>query len=232
MRECDLYESVRELFAGEGYKVNAEVCDCDVTAIKDDELVIIELKLALSVKLFAQALERQKTGAKVYVAVPKPKGFSPRKFRDVLYVIKKLELGLIFVTLRDDFSFAEKVIEPQPFKPVGKRYYERKKIIKEINGRKLDTNTGGVTRKKIATAFTEKCIFIACVLERFGALSPKQISEYIGGEPVGGLLYRNNYGWFDRPQKGVYDINDKCRAEISDYPELLSYYTKKVSDLD
>ena len=46
MTEKELFPPVRDLFVKRGYKVNAEVRDCDVTATKDDEFIIIELKKA------------------------------------------------------------------------------------------------------------------------------------------------------------------------------------------
>ena len=76
MTEKELFPPVRDLFVKRGYKVNAEVRDCDVTATKDDEFIIIELKKNLSVTLLAQGLKRLKTGADVYIAVPKPKKYS------------------------------------------------------------------------------------------------------------------------------------------------------------
>lgn len=230
MRESDLYLPVKALFSAMGYKVNAEVSDCDVTALKGDELVIIELKRTLSMTLLAQALDRQKTGAAVYIAVPKPKKYSPKTFRDTLYVIRKLELGLIFVVFKDeDCAFAEIIREPQPFIPVKENKRARDKIIKEINGREADINIGGVTHRKIATAFTEKCIHAACVIERLGQASPKQIKEYIGSD-CGGLLRGNYYGWFTKLEKGIYTITEKCASELSDYPELAGHYRKKVAE--
>ena len=229
MNEFELFMPIQKLFTENGYKVNAEVRDCDITAVRNDELVIIEMKKNLSVILLSQGLERQKTGADVYIAIPKPKKYSPKKFRDTLYVLKKLELGLIFVNLKGEHSFAEIVLTPQEFKPVGKRYSERKKIIKEINGRSIDNNIGGVTGKKIATAFTEKCIHIACVLEKYGPLSPAGVRRFGTDEQTSGILYRNTYGWFDRPEKGIYDVNDKFKAEIRSYPQLYEYYSCAVS---
>ncbi len=227
--ESELFEPVRALFCDAGYKVNAEVKDCDVTAVKDDEFIIIELKKNLSVTLLAQGLRRQKTGAKVYVAVPKPKNYSPKKYRDTFYVLKKLELGLIFVTLRGDYSFAEIIIEPQEFfPPVSKNYKKRKAILEEINGRTIDTNTGGVTKRKIATAYTEKCINIACILDTYGELSPKQVRDYGGAENCGSIMRINAYGWFEKVQKGVYRITLKGRKGLLEYPELEKYYTEKL----
>ena len=228
MKEYELFAPVRDMFESMGYRVNAEVKDCDVTAVKGDELIITELKRSLSVNLLAQALDRQKTGANVYIAVPKPKRYSPKTFRDTLYVIKKLELGLIFVNLRDEFSYAEIILEPQEFKPVSTNYKKKKAIIREIDGRTIDTNTGGVHCHKIATAFTEKCINIACILKECGPSSPKELRALGADENCAAILRRNSYGWFDRLEKGIYALSEKGTSVNGDYPELCGYYTKRV----
>ena len=44
MTEKELFPPVRDLFVKRGYKVNAEVRDCDVTATKDDEFIINRVK--------------------------------------------------------------------------------------------------------------------------------------------------------------------------------------------
>lgn len=228
--ESELFKPVKKLFESMGYSVNAEVKGCDVTAVNDDELIVVELKKNLSVTLLAQGLARQKTGAITYIAVPKPKNYSKKNFCDTLYVIKKLELGLIFVTLKEDFSYAEIIQEPEKFKPVRINYRKRRSIIKEIDGRTIDTNTGGVQGKKIATAYTEKCIKIACILDMYGELTPKQIRAYGGDEKSTSILYFNSYGWFEHTRKGYYDISEKGRKEILEYPELERYYTQMLID--
>ena len=43
-RETDLYEPVRRFLEEEGYTVQAEVKGCDVAAVKNGHLVIVELK--------------------------------------------------------------------------------------------------------------------------------------------------------------------------------------------
>ncbi len=226
MTEKELYPPVRDLFEKRGYKVNAEVKDCDMTAVKDDEFIIVELKKNLSVNLLAQGIKRQRTGADVYVAVPKPKQYSFKKFRDTFSVIKKLELGLIFVSLRGNHSFAEIVIEPKPYTSTYKNTKKKKQIMDEINGRTIDTNTGGVTGTKIVTAYTEKCIHIACILDMYGDLSPKQIREKGGADNTLGILTYNVYGWFQKISRGVYGITDEGRRGLLEYPELEKYYTE------
>lgn len=227
--ESELFPPVRDLFKDAGYTVNAEVKDCDVTAVKEEELIIIELKKNLSVTLLSQGLRRQRTGAKVYVAVPKPKNYNYKKYRDIFNVIKKLELGLIFVNLRGNHSFAEIVFDPtEYFPPVTKNQKKRKAILTEIEGRTIDMNIGGVTGRKIATAYTEKCINIACILDTYGELSPKQIKEYGGDENCGNILRMNVFGWFEKVSKGVYKITLEGRKGLLEYPELEKYYTEKL----
>ena len=41
MTEKELLPPVRDLFVKRGYKVNEELRDCDVTATKNDEFIII-----------------------------------------------------------------------------------------------------------------------------------------------------------------------------------------------
>ncbi len=226
--ESELFAPVKTLFENMGYQVNAEVKDCDVTAVKDNELIITELKKNLSVTLLAQGLKRQKTGAVTYIAVPKPKRYSPKTFRDTLYVIKKLELGLIFVNLLGSHSYAEIIYEPKPFKPVKENKAQFRKIINEIDGRSIDTNTGGVTGRKIATAYTEKCIHIACILDMYGALSPKEIRAYGADKNCTSIMRFNVYGWFEHVSRGVYGITVAGRKALLEYPELERYYTEML----
>lgn len=229
MTEQELYPPIRDLFTNLGYKVNAEVKDCDMTAVKDDEFVIIELKRNMTVTLLAQGLRRQRTGADVFVAVPKPKNYSFNKFRQVFSVLKKLELGLIFVSLRGEHSFAEIVFQPKPYTSQYKNNKKRKEILKEIEGRTIDTNTGGVTGKKIVTAYTEKCIHIACILDMYGELSPKAVKDKGGDESAQSILSRNVFGWFEKVDKGIYRITDNGRRSLLEYPELEKYYTEMLT---
>lgn len=232
MKEWELFEPVRKLFEAAGYDVNAEVRDCDVTAVKDGELVIAELKKNLSVALLAQGVKRQRCGADVYIAVPKPGRYSPKKMRDTFAVIKKLELGLIFVNLLGDNSYAEIVFEPREYRRPKNDAKKRRAIFEEIGGRTDDVNIGGVTGRKIATAYTEKCIHIACILDKYGPLSPKQVREAGGDEKCRNILYFNVYGWFERVGRGVYGITLEGRRGLMEYPELERYYTELVEAHD
>ena len=68
MQETELYDSVKLFLENLGYQVQAEVNNCDVIGKKGEELVIIELKRNLSVRLLCQAVQRQKLAEDVYIA--------------------------------------------------------------------------------------------------------------------------------------------------------------------
>lgn len=232
MTEKDLYPPVRNLFEKRGYTVNAEVKDCDMTAVKDDEFIIVELKRNLTVTLLGQGLKRQRTGADVFIAVPKPKQYSLKKFRSVFSVIKKLELGLIFVSLRGEHSFAEIVFEPKPFTFMRKDTQKRREIMDEINGRTIETNTGGVTGTKIITAYTEKCIHIACMLDMYGEMSAAEVRKKGGADNAYNILKMNVYGWFEKTGRGIFKITEKGRLDLMEYPELERYYTELLQQAE
>lgn len=232
MTEKDLYPPVRNLFEKRGYTVNAEVKDCDMTAVKDDEFIIVELKRNLTVTLLGQGLKRQRTGADVFIAVPKPKQYSLKKFRSVFSVIKKLELGLIFVSLRGEHSFAEIVFEPKPFTFMRKDTQKRREIMEEISGRTIETNTGGVTGTKIITAYTEKCIHIACMLDMYGEMSAAEVRKKGGADNAYNILKMNVYGWFEKTGRGIFKITEKGRLDLMEYPELEKYYTELLQQAE
>ena len=66
MQETELFEPIKAYFESHGYSINAEVKDCDITAIRDDELIVVELKTSANMSLLIQATERQKITDNVY----------------------------------------------------------------------------------------------------------------------------------------------------------------------
>ena len=98
LRERDLYGPVRDYLEGLGYEVKGEVKDCDVTALRDGELLVVELKTGFTLELIYQAVDRQRVADGVYVAVPLPRrGYMAPRIWDMQSLCRRLELGLIFV---------------------------------------------------------------------------------------------------------------------------------------
>ena len=93
-RETDLYPPVRDFLVEQGFTVRGEVRGCDVTAVKGEHVVVVELKLGLTLGLLLQGIRRQKVADLVYVAVPRPATkVSDARLREFLPLLRQLELG-------------------------------------------------------------------------------------------------------------------------------------------
>ncbi|WP_241964579.1 DUF2161 domain-containing phosphodiesterase [Paraliobacillus zengyii] len=229
--ESDLYKPIQSHFVREGYQVYGEVKDCDIAVIKDDELIIIELKLNLTVELLIQAAKRQRLSEFVYIAIPKPKyNRRSKRWTDICHLVRRLDLGLILVTFSGNTKKTEIIFHPTPFnrkKLIGKNKRKRQEVLKEINGRSADFNIGGSNRTQIMTAYRENCIQIACYLEYAGSLSPKALIEMGAGKKTPSILTKNYYGWFERVKRGIYALSEKGHKEMKQYPEVCKFYKKE-----
>lgn len=227
-KETDLYAPVRAFLEAEGYQVQAEVKDCDIAAVKDGRLVVVELKTAFNLKLVYQAIERQSLTEDVFVAIPRPKkGAREKAWKDMLRLLKRLELGLLTVALDSPLQTVDVVLEPAD-SMIRKNKKKKEKLTAELEGRQVDANVGGMTRRKIITAYREKAIHLACLIEREGQISTAALRER-KQEDLMGLLSRNYDRWFERVSKGVYTLSEtgKAALEAADYAEVVAFYRKK-----
>lgn len=236
MKETELYLPIKEYFEELGYLVNGEVLNCDIAMTKEDKLVVIELKTSMSVKLLAQASNRQKAADYVYVAIPRPASFSLRgKWKDTLSLLKRLNIGLIFLDFRMKKSRVEIICSPDyEAKSYGvrKKAKARERIIKEAEGRSFDKNLGGSTRSKIMTSYREKALYVAYCLERFGDLSCAQLKRLGTDEKkTYSILYENHYGWFNRIEKGIYGLHDLGKSELNQAEDYIEMFEKKLNHL-
>lgn len=230
--EVDLYEPVKTHFTELGYAVYGEVKDCDVVALKEQELIVIELKLTINVTLLIQAAKRQRITDQVFIAIPKPNySLRSQKWRDLCYLVRRLEMGLILVSFQEDVGNAKVVFEPSAFnrkKSMQQSKKRRDTVMKEIQGRSGDFNVGGSSQTKILSAYKENCIHIACCLNRYGPLSPKALREKGTGEKTSAILSKNYYGWFERVQRGIYVVSDTGKNELKLHERLVDYYDNLI----
>ena len=224
-KETDLYEPIRAFLEEEGYQVQAEVKGCDIAAVKNGQLVIVELKKSFSLKLVYQGLERQSLTEQVFVAIPRPKkGAREKSWKDMVKLLKRLELGLLTVALDSPLQTVDVVLEPSD-SLAWKNRKKREKVQAELEKRQVDANVGGMTRRKIMTAFREKSIRVACLLEKEGQLSLAEFRER-GLEDCVGLLSKNYDKWFKRVEKGVYALSEKGKEalENEDFAKVVAFY--------
>ena len=233
LRESDLYKPIYDYFKDRGYTVRSEVKDCDITAVKDEELVVVELKLNFNAALLLQAVQRQRVTDYVYVALPHPKrDIYSRNWKNVCHLLRRLELGLILVRFSEETPEMEIIFEPVPFDRTRSRQRGKKlkdSILKEIDGRYEDFNTGGTCRKKLVTAYRECSIQIACCIEMYGSLSPAAMKKLGTCDKTPSILTKNYYNWFERLKRGIYGLSELGRKELQDYPGLVQLYSEKFS---
>jgi len=228
-KETDLYEPIKTLLSDQGFTVRGEVKGCDIAAVKDDILWVIEMKLSANLTLVFQAMERKTATDWVFVAIPRPKTARAGNFLALKRLLKKLEIGLITVALDSPALFAEIILFP-----TGNATKTTKKstnVRREIAGRKADT-TGG-SKNKVNTAYRERCIRIACLLEAHGPQSASTLTKNHGTESdTHSILHRNIYGWYDKIARGQYALNNSGieYLQANETEKLIIYYRMRASN--
>ena len=217
MRETDLFKPISDYLKHHGFKVSAEVKDCDIVASRDNDVIIVELKTSANMQLLIQATRRQQITDSVYVAIPDPG--NNRRFKSVQQVLKQLELGLLIVTETAIGQNVIKLFDPRPHQR-RKQHKRRLALIKEITDRSANYNVGGSTRTKLMTAYREQAIYIATCLHQLGPSSPKSLIALGSSLKTQNILSKNHYSWFQRIDRGVYELTQQGSADLKGYPEL------------
>ncbi len=231
-RETELYAPIRDYLLDQGYTVRSEVRGCDITASRNDELIVIELKRAFSTALLIQATQRQRVTDSVYVALPEPCGWKrSAHWRHVQHLLRRLELGLIWVAFDKGEPRVEVVFHPLPFerKQQGRG---RRAILREMAGRSGEYNRGGSHRQQIITAYRENALLIACCVEQHGPLSPRELRALGTGAKTQSILTHNYYGWFERVARGVYALKAAGREALAAHAGLAAQLRARLGEAE
>ena len=114
----------------------------------------------------------------------------------------------------------EIVFHPLPFAR-AKRAKSRRAVLEEISHRTADYNRAGSTRTKLATAYRENAIHIACCLFTQGKTTPAALRALGTGPKTLSILRFNAYGWFERVDHGVYALSAHGEEDSGgSWPEL------------
>ena len=226
--ESDLYGPVRSYLEGLGYDVKGEVKDCDIAAVRDGELIVVELKRGFTLELVFQAMDRQRVADGVYVAVPLPKrGYMDPRVPEMRSLCRRLELGLIFVGFTSrGAGQVDVAVHPKEASAPRRDKKRRLAVLREHGDRTGSANTGGVSRKKILTAYKEQALLAVRILRDQGPLTAADVKK-LGGPPnAAAILGRNALGWFDRMpgpdgRRYLYAPNEKALAALEEYGHLL-----------
>ena len=212
MKESDLFAPIKAFFEARGYEVYAEVKNCDIIAKNENELIIIETKLNFNAKLLYQALDRQKIASKIYIAIPHPK-MRKNNLKHITYIAERLEIGLLTVDFTAPKQKVYEILEPLMTNRRNNK--KTRAILDEMEGREYDTNIGGVNNQKINTAYKQKVLKIAKILNELGSASAKTLmKEHNCPVNTHQILYRDYYNWFERVERGAYGLSAEGRKEI------------------
>ncbi len=212
--ESELSLPVKRFLEAAGYTVKTEVQTCDLVAVRGDEPpVVVELKARLNLTLLLQAVDRLAVADTVYIAVPgKPGGEAGPYDRRVRKLCRLIGLGLIAVEFRTGAPTIHVLEEPGPYQP-RKDAKRRRKLLREFTLRRGDPNQGGVTGVKLVTAYRQAALRLALYLNA-GPASPKALAQATGVTGAAAILQRNVYGWFERVDRGVYQVTDAGRRAL------------------
>ena len=227
--ETELYEPIKQLLASQGFTVKGEVKKCDIAAMKDDQLWVVEMKLHFNVTLLYQAMERLKITESVFVAVPRPRRENDKNYRAMIKILTKLELGLITVSLDSPVRIAEIILFPREGR--GKRNKAAATVRKEMENRIGDT--AGGTNAAGSTAYRERCIRVACLLAVHGPTGARElIHKYSCEKDAHSILYQNFYGWFGKAGRGLYSLTEAGSAylEANAGNGVVAYYRMKAEE--
>jgi len=225
-----MYEPIRKLLSEQGFIVRGEVKGCDVAAVKEGILWVVEMKLSANITLIYQAMARQMATDWVFVAIPRPRRANDGNFLSLKKLLKKLNLGLITVSIDSPTKHAEIIVFPD-----GKGDKVNKKSVtirKELLGRTADT-TGGISKSTINTAYRERCVRIACLLEVKGQLRGRDLVAFGCEKDTTVILQRNYLGWFNKVTRGIYELSSIGQDYLNenDTSSLVSYYRMKAHDI-
>src|SRR5665811_985220 len=99
MREADLYLPVKRFLESQHYEVKGEIRECDVLAIRGEEdPVVVELKLSLSLGVIMQAVDRLALTSKVYIGVPVRCVALNKRRTPIIKLLRMLGLGPVSYT--------------------------------------------------------------------------------------------------------------------------------------
>ena len=215
MQETDLYPPIKAFLENQGYEVKAEIENCDVVAVHQDLIVIVELKLSINLTVLLQAVDRLKYSDTVYIGTPSNISPLKRNRRRIIKLMRMLGIGLIVVHPRSKVGKVEVLCDPGAYQPKQVRKHQ-KRLLGEFFHRQGDPNLGGSsTRQGLMTAYRQQALAIAIYLADNGPSKAAVIAKQIGVPRTRSILYTNVYGWFDRLGKGVYSLSPRG---VEEYP--------------
>jgi hypothetical protein len=225
MREADLYPAIKAFLEGQGYEVKAEIGACDIMARRGDEpALVVEMKLGFSLALVLQGVARQAMFDHVYLATPiGPKGW-PARYKDITLLCRRLGLGLLAVK----GGTVEAHLDPAPYAP-RKNKLRAARLLREFDLRLGDPNVGGTAGIKRMTHYRQDALRVVVALMA-GPVPARALARASGVARACALARDNHYGWFLRPESGIYALSAAGQQALATHAAEVAALTKGAQD--
>jgi hypothetical protein len=125
---------------------------------------------------------------------------------------RRLGFGMLAVTNSGE---VEVIVKPPTTAP-RRNPKKRSRLVSEHRKRQGDPAMGGSTRAPIMTAYRQQALACASALAR-GPRRVRDLKPQIPDAPK--ILQHNVYGWFDRAERGIYELTDAGRAALKRWPQ-------------
>lgn len=225
MKEADLYPAIKAFLERQGYEVKAEIGACDILARRAGEpALVVEMKLSFSLALVLQGVARQALFDTVYLATPVgPKGW-PARYKDIIALCRRLGLGLLAVK----GASVEAHLDPAPYAP-RKNAARAVRLLREFDRRVGDPNIGGTTGIKQMTHYRQDALRVAQALQA-GPIRARALARASAVARACALARADHYGWFLRPQSGMYALSEVGQKALSDYAADVAKLMEEAAD--
>jgi hypothetical protein len=67
------------------------------------------------------------------------------------------------------------------------------------------------------TSYRQTALLCAELLSKSGPMQAKDVRDLTGVEKAGNLMRNNHYGWFEKINRGVYELTEKGKEELQAY---------------
>ncbi|HYC25392.1 MAG TPA: DUF2161 family putative PD-(D/E)XK-type phosphodiesterase [Roseiarcus sp.] len=200
-----------------GFAVKGEVGGCDLLALKAGEpplVVIGELKLRFNLELVLQGVDRAAACDEVWLAArisARKRGReSDSRFRNLC---RRLGFGMLGVSSAGEVSIIVSPASPTPRKDRKRR----SELVEEHRRRVGDPAVGGGSRAPIMTAYRQRALALAAAVSK-GPSRPRDLKAIAPDAAT--ILLRNVYGWFQHPERGMYELSPLGRQALARWPQV------------
>lgn len=220
MKETDLYPPLKRFLEAQGYAVKSEIGACDVVAVRGEEApLVVELKLAFTLEVVLQAVDRLALTPTVYIGIPERRALANKRQRRIQKLLRLLGLGLLLIAGNGDTGRVTVLLDPGEYRPRQSKQ-RRVRLLGEFARRVGDPNLGGAARKRgLVTAYRQRTVAVARHLRDNGPATAQTLGRALDLENVHGIVYKDVYGWFERISRGVYGLSPRGERELPQWLE-------------